>query len=86
MGLTVPDIDSATEFLRAAFDAKLAYDGLGPGDPPREGEETEQQLGLPSGAAITRQRMVQIGTGPSIEMFQVEGPSSRPPRSSATWG
>lgn len=79
VGLTVPDIDSATEFLRAAFDAKLAYDGLGPGDPPREGEETEQQLGLPPGAAITRQRMVQIGTGPSIEMFQVEGAQQQAP-------
>lgn len=72
IGLTVPDLDAATVFLRDAFDAKVAYDGLTPDDPPREGEETEQQLGLPKGAKITRQRMVQIGFGPSIEMFQID--------------
>ncbi|MDO4918006.1 EthD family reductase [Kocuria sp.] len=72
LGLTVPDLDAATLFLREAFDAKIAYDGLTPQDPPREGEETEQQLGLPRGAKITRQRMVQIGFGPGIEMFQID--------------
>lgn len=78
LGLTVPDLDAATDFLRAAFDAKVAYDGLTPSDPPREGEETERQLGLPSGARITRQRMVQIGIGPSIEMFEIDSPEQRP--------
>lgn len=78
LGLTVPDLDSATDFLRRAFDAKLAYDGLTPSDPPREGEETERQLGLPQGAKILRQRMMEIGYGPSIEMFEVSTPQQQP--------
>lgn len=71
IGLTVPELDSASDFLRRAFDARIAYDGLTPGEPPREGAETERQLGLPPGARIVRQRMVQIGLGPGIEMFEV---------------
>lgn len=71
VGITVPDLDVATSFLRDAFDGRVAYDGLTPSDPPREGEETEQQLGLPSGAKIVRQRMIQIGVGPGLEVFEI---------------
>lgn len=86
LGLTVPDLDAATEFLRAAFDAKFAYDGLTPEDDPREGEETERQLGLPSGARILRQRMMQIGYGPSIEMFEIDSPVQQLPAGLADFG
>ncbi|MFT8638052.1 MAG: EthD family reductase [Pseudoclavibacter sp.] len=78
LGLTVPDLDAATEFLRRAFGALVAYDGLTPSDPPRSGEETERQLGLPSGARILRQRMVQIGFGPGIEMFEIDARHQQP--------
>ncbi|MEJ5914968.1 EthD family reductase [Pseudokineococcus sp. 1T1Z-3] len=74
VGLTVPDLEAATTFLASAFGAKVAYDGLTAQEPPREGAETERQLGLPSGARIRAQRMLQIGTGPSLEMFEVETP------------
>lgn len=77
VGLTVPDLDAATSFLRAAFDAKTAYDGLTRSDPPRNGADAERQLGLPAGAEIVRQRMVQIGVGPSIEMFEVRTPAQQ---------
>lgn len=70
-GITVPDLEAATSFLRDAFDGKFAYDGLAPSDPPRDGAETEQQLGLPSGAKIIRQRMIQIGVGPGLEVFEI---------------
>lgn len=86
LGLTVPDLDAATEFLRDAFDAKFAYDGLTPEDDPREGEETERQLGLPSGAKIRRQRMMQIGYGPSIEMFEIDSPVQQQPAGLADLG
>ncbi|MGO2658605.1 EthD family reductase [Mycetocola reblochoni] len=71
LGLTVPDLDAATVFLREAFAGRVAYDGLTPADPPREGAETERQLGLPRGARIVRQRMVQIGVGPGLEVFEI---------------
>lgn len=79
VGLTVPDLDAATEFLQKAFDARVAYDGLTRDDPPRGGDETERQLGLPQGAKITRQRMLQIGTGPSLEVFEIADVLQHPP-------
>lgn len=78
IGLTVPDIDEATDFLRRAFDAKVAYDGLTDSDTPRSGAETEDQLGLPDGSAIVRQRMMQIGMGPGIEMFEIHASPQQP--------
>ena len=80
VGLTVPDLDVATEFLKAAFDARWCYDGLTRDDDPREGPEVERQLGLPKGARIVRQRLMRIGEGPNLELFEVEngGSSSTP--------
>lgn len=72
IGLTVPDLDLATRFLAEAFGAKVAYDGLTLDDEARSGAETERQLGLPQGARIIRQRMIQIGVGPSLEVFEIE--------------
>ncbi len=74
IGITVPDIDAATTFLSDGLGARVAYDGLTTDDEPRGGHETETQLGLPSGATIRRQRMVVIGTGPSLELFEIDGP------------
>ena len=48
-------------------------DGLTPDDEPRQGEAVERQLGLPSGAAIRRQRFIVIGEGPGLEMFEISG-------------
>lgn len=64
--------DEATEFFRDAFGARTAYDGLTADDEPRRGTEVERQLGLPRGAAIVAQRMLQIGAGPGFEVFQPE--------------
>ena len=38
IGVTVPDLDAATEFLIQGLGAKVAYDGLTPDDEPRQGE------------------------------------------------
>ncbi|MBC8989605.1 ester cyclase [Micromonospora chalcea] len=73
VGMSVDDIDTATEFLRKAFDAKVCYDTQTRDMPPRQGPETERQLGMPPGSKITRQRLVQIGAGPSIELFETSG-------------
>lgn len=86
IGLTVPDLDSATEFLRNAFDAKIAYDGLTTNDAPRGGSDTEQQLGLPAGTKIRRQRMIQIGIGPGIEMFEVDTKLQQSPAKLSDFG
>jgi len=71
IGLTVPDLDQATEFLRNAFDAKFVYDGLTTHDAPRKGADTERQLGLSSGTMIIKQRLLRIGNGVNLELFEI---------------
>jgi catechol 2,3-dioxygenase-like lactoylglutathione lyase family enzyme len=79
IGLTVLDIEAATTFLKEAFGAKIAYDALTYEDEPREGAEVERMLGLSKGARIVRQRMIIIGNGPNIEMFEVESNNQKDP-------
>lgn len=78
IGVTVPDLDAATAFFVEGLGAKVAYDGLTPEDEPRQGEEVERQLGLPSGAAIHRQRMIVIGEGRGRRCSRSAGSSGRP--------
>lgn len=73
IGVTVPDLDAATRFLVDGLGAEVVYDGLTPDDEPRQGAEVERQLGLPTGAAIHRQRMIRIGNGPNLEVFEITG-------------
>lgn len=79
IGLTVPDIEEATAFFKSAFDAKIAYDALTHNDQPREGLEVERMLGITKGAKIVRQRMIVIGNGPNIEMFEIKSDNQREP-------
>ncbi|MDO5634728.1 MAG: VOC family protein [Micrococcus sp.] len=85
VGLTVPDLEEATRFFVEGLGALVAYDGLSPDDEPRQGPEVEGQLGLPSGAAIHRQRMLVIGEGPGLEIFEISG-EQRPPAGLADLG
>lgn len=73
LGITVPDLDEATTFLKEGLDARIAYDGLTADDEPREGAEVERQLGLPRGAKILKQRMFVVGEGPGLEVFEIAG-------------
>lgn len=69
----MPDIEAASAFLVRAFGAVALYDVQSPADEPMSGAETERQLGLPAGAAIVHMRLMRIGDGPSIELFQFAG-------------
>nr|WP_281479675.1 VOC family protein [Wohlfahrtiimonas chitiniclastica] len=79
LGVTVPDIDAATTFFRKALGAKWCYDGLTLQDEPRGGQIVELQLGLPKGAKIIRQRMLRIGNGPGLELFEIKALEQRKP-------
>ncbi|MFD1330383.1 VOC family protein [Methylopila musalis] len=72
IGLTVDDLDTASDFLAKGLGAQWCYDGLTREDEPREGAEVERQLGLSKGARVVRQRLMRIGQGPNIEIFEVE--------------
>lgn len=54
IGMTVPNIEAAFKFLKDAFDAKYAYDGLTYDDEPRKGPEVERMLGLSKGSPIVK--------------------------------
>ena len=69
VGITVPDIDAASEFLACAFGARTLYDVLPADADPMQGDEVEHQLGLPSGARIEHMRLMRIGASANIEMF-----------------
>ncbi len=71
VGLTVPDLQQATDFLQKALDARFVYNGLTENDPPRQGADTERQLGLSSGSMVIKQRLLRIGNGPNLELFEI---------------
>lgn len=85
LGITVPVLEEATRFFVDGLGAKVSYDGLTTDDEPRQSSEIERQLGLPSGAAIHKQRMIVIGEGPGLEVFEISG-EQRPPAGLADFG
>ncbi|MGZ9809169.1 antibiotic biosynthesis monooxygenase [Pseudoroseicyclus sp. H15] len=80
-GLTVPDIDVATRFFAEAFGAVTLYDVLPKDGPDMAGNGPEAQLGLAPGTRITHMRMLRLGNGPGLELFQMaDGEQAAPPR------
>lgn len=86
IGITVPNLEQATEFFTKALGTKWCYDGLTLDDAPREGRIVELQLNLPQGAKIIRQRMLRLGNGANLEMFQIEAPEQRDPLKLSDYG
>jgi catechol 2,3-dioxygenase-like lactoylglutathione lyase family enzyme len=71
VGLTVPDVDAATRFFERAFGARAVYDVQPMGAKPMAGSDVERELGLPHRAKIIHMRLLRIGDGPSLELFQI---------------
>jgi catechol 2,3-dioxygenase-like lactoylglutathione lyase family enzyme len=76
IGITVPDIEAATEFLAAAFGAQPLYDML---SEPLSGPAIEQGLGVPAGTELKAIRMLRLGHGPNLELFEYGGVDQREP-------
>ena len=76
IGITVPDLEQATQFFAEAFGAEKIYDML---DEPLAGPEVEAGLGIPSGARIEAIRMLRLGEGPNLELFTYSGTAQRDP-------
>ncbi|AWL41839.1 MULTISPECIES: VOC family protein [Streptomyces] len=79
VGVTVPDLESATLFLVRALGAEVLYDTLRRADGPRGGLETEERLGVPKGTEQRAVRMLALPRGPGIELFEFDGPRQEPP-------
>jgi catechol 2,3-dioxygenase-like lactoylglutathione lyase family enzyme len=71
IGINVPDIDSATTFLQQAFGAKVIYESYSKQQPPLKLAGVEETLNVAKGTEIHACRMIKIGNGPTIELFEV---------------
>ncbi|WP_443080487.1 VOC family protein [Streptomyces sp. PTD5-9] len=85
IGVTVPDLETATLFLTRAFGAVVLYDTLRRHDGPRGGPDVERRLGVPAGTQQLAIRMLALPgegpavEGPGIELFEFQGPRREPP-------
>ncbi|XYU18285.1 VOC family protein [Bacillus pumilus] len=79
IGITVPDMEEATDFLQKAFGATVAYDSKKPEEGTIGGEEIEKILGLKKGSEVVHMRVVSIGESISMELFQYQGIEQRKP-------
>lgn len=73
IGLTVPDIEAATEFLRDAFDAAIVYDTVADGQPRRSPEALAATVALKEEQTIMATRMIRLGESANIELFEIDG-------------
>ena len=72
VGITVPDLEAATDFFVRAFGAAIVHNIVSPSTAPLQGRTVEQQLGTPAGSRIVRIRLLRIGNGSTLELFQFE--------------
>lgn len=81
VGITVPDLEEATVFLVAALGAEVLYDLPAPdaGAFDEEADRRSQaQLGTRPGVRWLGSRMLRVGEGPSIELFEYADEEQRP--------
>jgi catechol 2,3-dioxygenase-like lactoylglutathione lyase family enzyme len=82
IGITVPDIEAASEFLQAAFGAEVMYDIHASGD----GSSDQAQLGVRAGVKWVSSRMMRLGSGPNVELFEFADDDQRPPATASDLG
>lgn len=78
VGITVPDLEAASRFLMDAFGAVPLYDNIARGEAPTAGSRAEAMLLLAPGTTLVTMRMLALGSGPGIELFEMHGPDQAP--------
>lgn len=79
VGVTVPDLDAATDFFVRALGAQVLYDTLPREDGPKAGDATDERLGVPLGTEECAIRMIRLPNGPGLELFEFRGPRQQDP-------
>ncbi|WP_048512171.1 hypothetical protein [Chryseobacterium sp. FH2] len=77
IGITVANIEAAAKFLEAALGATAIYENIIPPDAPTTGAQAEAKLGFKKGSGIMHMRMMRIGDGACIELFEMKVPGAR---------
>ena len=86
VGITVPDICTATTFFERAFGAQLVYDGLKRSDAPLRGPKLERSLGLAPKTSVRAARLIRLGDGANLELFEMDSDQQRPPPRPSDFG
>lgn len=87
IGMNVPDIDAATDFLKTAFGAEVIYDSYSRELPPLEApDELASALNLAPRATLYACRMIQLGHGVNIELFEIHVDGQKEPVRSSDLG
>ena len=79
LGITVPNLDSATQYFIRALGAEIIYDVLLAGETPLGGPAIEAAVGLTSGTLVRAIRLLRLHDGPSLELFEYEISGQKPP-------
>lgn len=72
LGITVPNLDSATQYFIRALGAEIIYDVLLAGETPLGGPAIEAAVGLTPGTIVRAIRLLRLHDGPSLELFEYE--------------
>jgi catechol 2,3-dioxygenase-like lactoylglutathione lyase family enzyme len=87
VGITVPDVEAAARFLIDAFGAEVLYDMPAPERAPDDPYPDEQaRLGTRPGARWITTKVLRLGDGPGIELFEYADDEQRPPATPADLG
>lgn len=70
IGFTVPDMEEAVNFLTSVFGAVTVMEC---GAVDADDAFMLKHLGVPAGCKIVDQRVVQVGTGGALELFEYSG-------------
>lgn len=71
IGMTVPDIEQAERFFIKAFGAETLYSLVTKGEEPQGPADMHKVNGLLPGTAMISMRMMRLGNGPNIELFEI---------------
>jgi catechol 2,3-dioxygenase-like lactoylglutathione lyase family enzyme len=86
IGITVPDIDSATQYFIKALGAQVLYDVLSADESPLGGPEIESAVGIRQGTAVRAIRLLRLHDGPSLELFEYQAQSQKAPAIPSDFG
>lgn len=86
LGITVPDIESATQYFISALGAEVLYDVLTAAEPPLGGPEIESAVGISQGVTVRAIRLLRLHDGPSLELFEYQSSDQKSPAIPSDFG
>lgn len=84
VGITVPSIEDASCFLERVFGAVPQFDLVN--QDQRASEKDEQSLGVRPGVRWRSSRLMSLGDGPTIELFEFDDDERRAPATASDYG